>query len=113
MSVYKEGYYIIKEIEKRSVQIYSDAADFGAPVRKGDELWNMIKQLADWYGDPETRVLTKYELSIAIRLMDEHGSGSVDVFELTYCEATKGRCKGYDGYVSVNRLRKSVPYWLI
>ena len=36
MSVYKEGYYIIDEIERASYQIYPDAADYGAPVVKGN-----------------------------------------------------------------------------
>jgi len=36
-SVYKEGYLIIKKIQKASKRIYSDAADIGVPVKKNDK----------------------------------------------------------------------------
>lgn len=49
MAIYREGYHAIELIEENSVQIFPDACDFGAPVRKGDEIWNRSKQLIDWW----------------------------------------------------------------
>ena len=51
MSVYREGYHILKQIQiNQAQQVFNDAADAGAPVQKGDALWNGIKQLKEWYG---------------------------------------------------------------
>ena len=36
MSVYKEGYYAVREIQSQSVHIFSDAGDYGTPCKKGD-----------------------------------------------------------------------------
>ena len=54
-AVYREGYHIIDELKKASVQIYPDAADYGVPVKKGDKYWKMAQQLVTWYGVDKSR----------------------------------------------------------
>jgi hypothetical protein len=90
MSVYKEGYYIIDEIERASYQIYPDAADYGAPVVKGDKLWNAVGQLYDWYGDKETRRLQEYGTGKSVEFVAElvvegdYRKGEYDYFKIEY-----------------------------
>lgn len=45
MSVYKEIGFLAREINKRSRQIWNDAADFGVPVESYDD--PLIKQVKD------------------------------------------------------------------
>jgi hypothetical protein len=66
MSVYKEGYHIISTISKHSERIFDDAADYGAPVRNGDQLWCNASQLVDWYGVKGTRQESRYR-TLALR----------------------------------------------
>ncbi len=108
MSVYKEGYYAVKEIQKNSKSIYPDACDFGAPVRKGDVIWNWAKQLVDWYGVEDTRDENRYStgrsVSNKVCLIDEQGTKQEEYFHICFVGCTDGDCKGYDGYIWVVKL---------
>lgn len=112
MAVYREGYNIAELITKASVRIFNDAADYGAPVKKGDKLWNAAKQLADWYGEGET-VVNRYSTGRSadkkIILIDEWAVSderktlkeATEVYTLSFVSCTTGRCKGYDGYITL------------
>lgn len=105
MSVYKEGFYIAEELTKASRQIYPDAADYGVPVKPGSRLWNMAKQLADFYGKKETRTVERYltghSAEIEISLLDEwSGKGTEFRFILSYTTADKLK-DGCVGYISL------------
>lgn len=100
MSVFKECYYVIDQIKKQSCQIYSDACDFGAPVRIEDKLWNMVAQIVDENGIISTRSSGDWGVSIKIKTMDEV-SGDTEYYLISYCKTNKGKCKGYDGYFVV------------
>lgn len=106
MSVYKEGYYIIQQIKENSTQIYTDACDYGAPVTKGDSMWNMMRQLVDDYGLPETRWVSGNgkTVSIHIKLLDEWADGGEEIWLLEYTTINNKCCK-YDGYVDVNLIK--------
>lgn len=106
MSVYKEGFYLIEFIEKKSKQIYDDAADYGAPVVKDDSVWNAMKQLSDWYGEKSTKKVDNYSTgttaSIEIHLLDEWNTKKPVNYKMTY--VTTRDHKEYDGYVYVERI---------
>ena len=116
MSVYKEGYYIADQITKASVQIFPDACDFGAPVRQGDALWNMVKQLTEWYGIKGTRKVERYatgrSCEYKVQLMDEWAVSderktvkeATQTFHVSFVSCTTGRCKGFDGYVYIQEI---------
>lgn len=105
MSVYKEGYSGLALIIRKSITIFADAADYGAPTKRGDTLWNTAKQIADWYGTKNTRVLYDYTtgktIEIIVELMDEWDTGRVEQFKICYITCNTGRCKGYEGYLQV------------
>lgn len=113
MAVYREGYMIVEQIEKGSIQIYSDACDYGYPTRKGDFIWNAAKQISDWYGLKGTRIVNKYgtgyDASIDIELIDEWAVSdkrkteveATDVFLLTFVSCTDGKCKEFDGFLHI------------
>lgn len=106
MSVYKEGWYAVRIIQNRSIQIEPFSADYGAPVRKGDGIWNWTKQLAEWYGVPNTRQVNTYStgttVSIMIRLMNE-STCKYHTFRLTY--VTTHHHPEWDGYVEVEEVK--------
>jgi hypothetical protein len=116
MAVYKEGYMAVEAIEKKSVQIFDDAADFGAPTKKGDNLWKLAMQMASSYGKESTRDENKYStgssVSIKIELLDEGAvmderktmAQALDRYQLDYVTCTKGQCKGYDGFLTITKL---------
>lgn len=116
MSVYKEGYYIIGEIQKKSLQIYSDACDYGAPVKQGDPLWNLMKQLTEWYGVKGSRQESRYKTGRSVQqkieLMDEWAVSdgyksekeATEIYRLSFVSCTEGKCKGFDGYLSIEKI---------
>ena len=113
MSVYKEGYYIIDEIERASYQIYPDAADYGASVVKGDKLWNAVGQLYDWYGDKETRRLQEYGNGKSVEFVAElvvegdYRKGEYDYFKIEYHTSPGchiGAYQDMDGYLVAYKL---------
>lgn len=103
MGVYKEGYHAIKLIKMNTRQVFPDAADYGAPIRKGDEVWRWTKQLVDWYGVKGTRREDIYRtgttVSHEVELMSE-ATGRIDRFKVTY--TTTRNHPEYDGYVEVD-----------
>lgn len=117
MSVYKEGFTILDEIQNRSKRIFADAADFGVPVKKDDRIWNDAKQLADWYGVEGTRKESRYSTGRSVEkkveLIDEWAvsdermsvSQATKLFLLTFVSCNTGACKGYDGYINIEKIR--------
>ena len=114
MSVYKEGYYAVKEIQSQSIQIYSDACDYGVPCKKGDSIWNLTKQLTEWYGDKTTKVVNSNHTNadIMVTLIDEWSVSderktlkeATDNYHVSFTTCKDGKCKGFDGFVSVTKL---------
>jgi len=116
MSVYKEGFYAINEIKKSQIQIFNDSCDFGVPVRKGDRIWNLAKQLSDCYGDKNTRKANSYStgksVDITVTVIDEWAVSdeiktlkqATEKWHLSFVTCNTGKCKGYFGYVSINKI---------
>jgi len=113
MAVYREGYHIMEEIRKRSIKIYPDACGYGVPTKKGDVIWNMMKQLAEWYGEKDTRKAERYgtgrSVGINITLIDEWAVSdgrktekeATDKFIVSFVSCTDGACRGFDGFVCI------------
>ena len=117
MAVYREGYSIVNQIQKASKQIFSDSCDFGAPVKKDDSLWNASKQLVNWYQDDESkrkvnRYSTGRSVSTEIVLIDEWSVSdeiktveeATDKYRIDFISCTTGACKGYEGYITVQKI---------
>ena len=116
MAVYREGYHWVDELSKRSVQIFPDAADYGVPVRKGDEEWEVAKKLVEWYGVEGTREYNDYNVGKSvehtIELMDEWAVSdgrktipeATERFQVGYVTCNGGKCKGKSGYIWITRL---------
>jgi len=100
MSVYKEAWYIIRDIQNHSRQVYPDAADYGVPVKKGDSFWKQARQLVDMYGEPENRKVDRYFTGVTVtqklRIADE-GTKTWHEFILEYVSTGDYA----DGYISV------------
>lgn len=107
MSVYKEGFHAVELIKKNSRQIWNDAADFGAPVKKGDALWNWTKQLIDWYGVENSRQQESYGTGTTVKhkvsLLNEWSDMSEVMYEVTYVSVRND--KNMDGYVYLIRVK--------
>ncbi len=111
MSVYKEGFYAIHTIGSAQRQVYPDAADFGAPTKRGDRLWNLAKQAVDMYLIEGTRKVERYATgrtcTAVIGLMNEGlergepGYGKELKFEIEFVSA---KLKNYDGFLTVREL---------
>jgi len=111
MSVYKEFVKASQIIEKNSKKIYTDSVDFGAPAKKGDDVWNAAATLSYWYGDKTTRKEVKYStgtsVEIEVTFIDEwavsDGEKSVKqattVYMLEFHTCKEGACKGFEGFV--------------
>ena len=113
MSIFKEGYFVVKTIKDSSIRIYPDACDYGAPTKKDDKLWLIAKQAIDMYGLPNTRVENKYatgsSVSIVIELIDEGAvsderktiAEAKELYSITFTSCKDGACKNFDGYLSI------------
>lgn len=116
MAVYREGYHALNEIQSQSIQIYDDACDFGVPVRKGDSNWNLSKMLFHMYGDRETRRQNNYSTGKNVysnfTLIDEWAVSderktikqATETYTMTYTTCNTGKCKGYDGFISIHKI---------
>ena len=116
MAVYREGYHALNEIQSQEIQIYNDACDFGVPVRKGDSNWNLSKMLFTMYGDRETRQQHNYSTGknvySFITLIDEWAVSderktlkeATETYSMCYTTCNTGKCKGYDGYISIHKV---------
>lgn len=111
MSVYKEGYYALSKIEKFTKRIHSDGCDYGAPVKKGDPLWNLVKQLVDWYRVKEksTRHIDEYVLGgttvseeVELMIEGDYRQGTIERFRVTYVTF---QTRDMDGYVYVDKIK--------
>jgi hypothetical protein len=108
MSVYKEGFKIVRMIRAASQQIWDDSCDYGALVCKGDPLWMAAKQLFEMYGSKDERTEERYEtgatVTATIRLLDEHGSGDEVKYMLEYIKSDALKAKKADGYLNIIQL---------
>lgn len=118
MAVYREGFNIVENLLNNSKQIFSDAADYGVLVSKGDEFWNQAKQLVDWYGVEGTRKEQRYGSGVTvehdIELMDEwavsDGRKSEREATVKYrvsfvsIDSRYKETKGYNGYITIDQL---------
>ena len=116
MSVYKEGFYAIEQLQKNSKPIFPDSADFGCPIKKGDNFWNLANQLVDWYGDKTTRKYVKYSTGESVRcvvtLMDEWAVSdqrkivkeATEKFMVEFTSCNKGACKDKTGYIFIYKM---------
>ena len=117
MSVYKEGYHIIKELNQRSKRIWNDSCDYGVLTNKGDMVWNMLKQLVEWYGVKETRKEYRYglknelvDVEIVVELMDEWNTHNIEPFKITFTSVqTKVDGVKWDGLIGVQALPVRAP----
>ena len=114
MSVYKEAFSALSVIAGNSVRIFSDACDFGAPTRKGDEVWVAAGVLAE-YSKEKTNVskyATGQSASKIVTVVDEWAvlderktiEKATETYLLAYTECHYGKCKGMDGYISVTKI---------
>lgn len=72
MAVFREAFNAMELIQKNSSQVFSDAADYGAPYVKGDKIWDACQQLAS-YHDPGTEKSEKWKggKTLEIIVIDE------------------------------------------
>ena len=103
MSIFKEGYFSLHQITSNSIQIFSDAADFGAPTKKNDRLWKLAGQVFKEYGSD--RVQSNYSTGKSvkgkIKLFSEADNPHKEVYVIEYVTCKTGACKGHDGYLTV------------
>jgi hypothetical protein len=116
MANYQEAYRAVNEIQSQLIQIYNDSTDHGVPVRKGDKNWNLAKMLFSSYGDKLTRKQHDYSTGknvySFISLIDERSISdglktvkqATDTYAMHYTTCKTGKCKGYDGYISLRKL---------
>lgn len=105
MSVYKEVGYVVRQIEKESVQIYDDACDFGVPVKSlSDSILILIRDMFLPYCD--NKVKTERYATGATQTIEFDG-GFPAVIEAGFEKATvkyitiQNHSKDYIGYVTV------------
>ena len=107
MSVYKEGFYAVDLITKASRQIWNDSADFGAPTKKGDNIWAWTKQLVEWYGVEGTKKVERYStgtsVSQTVELMDEWNTGKTIRYSVNF--VTVSNNPNMDGIVYLVRTK--------
>jgi hypothetical protein len=118
MAVYREGYSAVESIQQLSFKIFPDSADFGAPTKQGDRLWNSVKTACEWYGIKSTRVWdsrfhNRGELIQYIYLLDEWALSdgrkteeeATDFFCITYHKIKNGLNLEYDGFFEVTKVK--------
>jgi len=72
MSIYKEGFSIIGQLQNDQVQL-NELGRFiwVTPIKKGEDYWNMLKQLCDSYSVKNTRRAEKGCVRCNISLINE------------------------------------------
>ncbi len=113
MAVYREGFHAINELQQKQIQIFSDACDYGIPVRKGDKLWNLTNQLVKSYGIKKSRVQYSTGVTSNVKLIDEWAvcderktmAQATEIYMVSFTKCTTGACKGYDGYINIELKR--------
>jgi hypothetical protein len=120
MSIYKEGYNVLSQIDAASKRIFQDAADFGAPTMKGDALWVGVGQLVHTYKTGGSKTLDERlvggtkRIKVNIRLVDEWAAAddrksipeATEYYKVEYTMCGKGACQGYDGYITIEKIDK-------
>ena len=110
MSVYKEGFYFIKEVIEGVKLIFNDSVDLGMPVKKNDSTWKMMNQIWEDYGIKGTRFYDKHQqrAGFTFELMEEWSDEPTKrKYELTYqslkpwANHPSNNFKGFDGYAEV------------
>lgn len=121
MAVYREGYHALETIKELEQQVFSDAADTGAPVDRKDNVWVSIMQLYDMYGEKKTRAEeTKDSFSFNFTLIDEWAVSderktmqqAIEKYKLTYTKLAgyqrkpylNPAFKGMHGFVTINKI---------
>jgi hypothetical protein len=118
MSIHKEGYHALNVLQSQEIRIYEDACDFGVPVRKNDSNWNLSKMLFSMHGDRDTRQQQNFingrgrNVYSFITLIDEWSVSdgrktlkeATDTYSMCYTSYNTGKCKGYDGYISIRKV---------
>lgn len=110
MSVYREFFTCIEILENNSGKIHKDAADYGAPCKKGDEIWNAGAQLAEWYGEESTKVYSTNSVTITIEGIDEWAVSdgrktvkeATEKYQLSYVITKK--LPGFDGFFTLDKI---------
>lgn len=107
MSVYKEMRDYIRRIKSESIQIYSDACDYGVPIYSNDDsIVKETKQMIEWYDLERTE--EKYGTGTAVRLKFDGGFPAIieagfqkATVEYITCKNTKVNGKKIKGYLSL------------
>jgi hypothetical protein len=107
MSVYKEMRDYVRRIKNESVQIYSDACDFGVPIYSNeDSIIKETKQMMEMYDMERTE--DKYGTGTTVTLKFDGGFPAVieagfEWAEIEYvtCKNTKFGGKKIKGYLSL------------
>ena len=121
MAVFREGYKAVELIQSLSGQVFIDACDYGAPVTKGDAVWDEIKQLMA-YADKGDIVRGEDGVEGTVTLIDEWAVSdrrktveqATDIFKVVYTKLEYWKGKPYlmpnfrqaDGFVNVYKLNK-------
>ena len=84
--VYRELFYTAQQVEKQSIQLYPDAADYGVPIfSNNDPIIKMVKGIIDQYGAKVKTInyLTGSDQTIEISGYDE-GTRSEKLVTFTF-----------------------------
>lgn len=121
MSVYKEGFYILKQFNSQSTRVFNDACDVGSPIKQNSAEWGMLKQLVEWYKDENVAIKrTDHSCTTTISLFDEwaYSDGrksekeAEEFYTVTYTSLKQWKNKSYlnpqfrnaDGFVTIERM---------
>tara|TARA_R110001599_G_scaffold162598_3_gene351854 strand:+ start:2511 stop:2861 length:351 start_codon:yes stop_codon:yes gene_type:complete len=116
MSVYKEGYSAVQKLTEAQTQVYPTSCDYGAPVNKGDRLWNIASLLVKDYGLDGSRKITTYatgqSVEVKIELINEWAVSdrrktleeAIDHFTLSF--VTTQLLDWHDGYITIEKIEK-------
>ena len=119
MSVYKEGFFIINQLNEKKKPIWlKEDRVYGVLTNKGDRIWNDVKQLVEWYRvrDIDTRKEWDKGVSEEIELLDEWAFSdgrkteeqATERWKITYniqSIIVQGTLKSYDGFITIERLK--------
>ena len=109
MSVFKEFYRFLDKVAVESYEIIP--GKYGAPIRKGDDIWNELAHMKDMYFNPTDDFRAVYPdgvVKMEIAVMNESdGSMAEEVWLFTY---VKNPTLMHDGILSVERLSRIERY---
>ena len=121
MSVYKEFYFGVQEIQLHQVPVFNDAIDVGVPVKKGDKFWKLSKSLKRFANEGVKSYQTDFDTSIIITGLDEWAVSdrrktveqATDHFKMSYTILKTYKNKPYlnpafknaDGFLTITKIR--------